>query len=786
MRALDRKLVRDLWTMKSQALAISLVISSGVATFLMSIATLDSLKLTQATFYREQQFADAFASLKRAPESLKRRIEEIRGVQRVQTRVVAGANIDIESYPEPITAQIVSVPDDGQPLLNQLYLKAGRMPDPTHDNEVMVSEAFADAHRLRPGDRFPATINGRRRTLEIVGIALAPDFIYQLQPGALIPDFKSFGILWMARTPLESAFDMKSAFNDLALSLTATGSAEDVIAELDNLLARYGGLGAYARKDQISHRFLSEEFAQLEQMATMFPVIFLGVAAFLLNVVVSRLVATQRDQMAILKAFGYTNAAVVFHFLKFVSLIVIVGAAIGVAAGAWLASGMSRMYMDFYRFPELQFVLRPQTVITATLISLAAAVAGTLFSVIRAARLTPAEAMRPAAPAKYRVSLVERLGLKRLAQPTRMIVRNIERRPVKALLTVIGIAFACAILMTGRFFSNAIDYMVNVQFRLAQHEDIAVTLIEPTSSRALYSLANLPGVEHVEPFRSVPARLRFEHRSYRTAIQGYPEGGRLRLLLNTDLQPVEPPSDGILLTDHLAKILAVRPGELLTVEVLEGSRPVRRIPVAGVIREYVGVGGYMQLAALNEFMREGSAISGALLQTDREQQSRVYSELRRMPRVAGTAVREKALENFYETMADQVLVFAFFNTLLAGTIAFGVVYNSSRIALAERSRELASLRVLGFTRGEIAYILLGELGLLTLASLPVGFLIGRAICAGMIQNVQTDLFRIPLVINPSTYSFAAAVVLASSLISALILKRQLNRLDLVAVLKTKE
>jgi putative ABC transport system permease protein len=787
MRALDRKLLRDFWGMKGQAAAIALVIASGVATYVMSVSTLDSLRSTRAVYYRDYRFAEVFASLKRAPESLKRRIEAIPGVHLVETRVAAGITLDLAGFPDPVTGQMISIPDEGQPLLNQLYIKQGRLPQANRYDEVLISDPFSKAQKLLPGDELHATINGRRKRLRIAGVALSPEFIYQLQPGAIIPDFETFGVLWMPRTPLESAYDMTGAFNDVVISISAGFKSDDVVAQLDQVLVRYGGLGAYGRENQVSHRYLSEEFRGLEQMATMFPTIFLGVAAFLLNVVIGRLMATQREQVAILKAFGYTISAIAVHYLKLIVLIVLVGVAGGVAFGAWLGMGLSRMYMDFYRFPFLVYELQPRDAVTAGLISAAAAVLGTLYAVIRAAVLPPAQAMQPAPPAHYRRSIIEWLGVaRRLTQPSRMIIRNIERRPIKALLSAIGVAFSCAILVTGGFFSDAIDYMVAIHFRIAQTDDITVTFVEPTSRKALYSLASVRGVEHVEPFRSVPARLRFEHRSYRTSIQGLPAGGTLHRLLDRNLRDVELPAEGLLMTDHLAKILGVRPGDTLTVEVLEGSRPVLRVPVTSVVSEWVGVSGYMRLSALNRLMREGSAISGAYMSTDARHQREIYSELKMMPRIAGTTVREKALRNFYDTMARQMLTFAFFNTLLASTIAFGVVYNSARISFSERSRELASLRVLGYTRAEIGYILLGELGLLTLIALPAGCFIGRMLCAYYIAGFQTDLYRIPLVIDPATYSFATTVVLASAIVSSWMIKRKLDRLDLVAVLKTKE
>lgn len=332
MSSLDRKMWRELWGMKGQAVAIVMVIASGVATFVMSLSTLHSLRLTQAVFYRDYHFADVFASLKRAPESLRESIREIPGVQQVETRIQAAANLDLRDYPDPATARLVSTGQFGESLLNNLYMREGRVVDPTRDDEVVVSEAFAQAHGYRPGDAVAAILNGRRKELTIVGIALSPEFIYQIRPGDMFPDFESYGIFWMAHEPLANAYDMEGAFNDVAITLAVNASAEDVVLRLDELLQRYGGLGSYARKDQLSNRYLSEEFRQLTLMATLFPTIFLGVAAFLLNVVVGRLVRTQREAIATLKAFGYTNFDIIEHFSKLIIVIVL----IGVVAGTFL------------------------------------------------------------------------------------------------------------------------------------------------------------------------------------------------------------------------------------------------------------------------------------------------------------------------------------------------------------------------------------------------------------------------------------------------------------------
>ena len=787
MRALNRKLWRDLWEMRGMVLAIALVQVGGIATFVMSLSTYDSLLITRDSYYREQRFADVFASMKRAPNSMAGRIQEIPGVEQVQTRVIAAARLSVPGFPDPVTGTLVSIPDHHPPQLNTLYLRRGRLVEPGQDDEVLVNEAFADAHGLQSGDHLSATVNGRRKQLTIVGVALSPEYVYPIAPGAVFPDYQRYGVLWMGRRALAAAYDMEGAFNDVALRVSPGVNPDDVIDRLDRLLARYGGRGAYARKDQISHRFLAEELKGLETMAAVFPVIFLGVAAFLLNVVVTRLVNTQRNQIAILKAFGYSNLDVGRHYAAMVLVIVMFGLASGLLAGVWLGQGLSAVYAGFYHFPFLRYQLHTDVIMLAALVSVIAGMTGTVFAVLKAVRLPPAEAMRPQAPAAYRLTLIERLGLQRFfSQPTRMIARHIERRPVKSLLSIAGIAAACGIIMVANFQKDAITYMIDVQYAMSQSQDLTVTLTEPTSRHALFSLAGLQGVDHVEGTRTVSARLRFGHHSYRGSVQGMDPHGTLRRILDADLEPVSLPEKGVVLTDYLAELLGIKPGELLTVEVLEGNRPVLEVPVAGLTSEYLGVSAYMQRATLNRLLQEGDAISGAYLAVDKQYSERIYRDLDEMPRVAGTVVRESAIRNFHKTMEETILYFSFVTAILGGIIAFGVVYNSARIALSERDRELASLRVLGFTRGEVAYILLGELAVATLLALPLGYLFGQELCRYLSNAFRSDLYRIPLVLEADTFAFAASVVLLSAVVSGYMLWRKLSQLDMIGVLKTRE
>lgn len=773
--------------MKGQAFAIVLVIISGIATFVMFVSAMDSLKLTRSWFYRDYEFADVFVSLKRAPESVREQIKAIPGVNRVETRVVADIKLDIRDFPEPVTAKVISIPEDGNLLLNRLYIRKGRLADPARDDEVVISESFAQAHGFNPGDTFGAVINGRWKTLVITGIALSPEFVLLMRPEAISPDFKRYGVLWMGRKALGTSYDMDGAFNDVTMTLYPDARLEDVIIRLDRILERYGGLGAYGRKDQISHRMLNEEFRMLQRSAEIYPTIFICVAAFLLNVVISRMINTQRDQIATLKAFGYGNLDIGIHYAKLVTLIVLIGSLAGSIAGVWLGKVLGNIYMDVYRFPYLIYKLTPGAIGVAVIISVVSALAGTLLSLRRAAKQPPAEAMRPEPPAEYRVTLIEKTGIGRLlSQPSRIIARNVERKPVRTILSIIGIAVACATMITSGFFKDSVDYMVDVQFLRSQKEDMTVAFVEPTSRKAVYEIKGLQGVYHAESFRTVPVKFRFGHRTYRTVIEGIEADSRLHLLLDAKLKPVSLPPSGIVLSDYLGKMLDIKPGDMLTVEILEGSRPVRQVPVVGLVNQYIGVMGYMDLTALNRLMREGHAISGAYIVTDPIRHENLYRQFVKMPRVSGTTVRKNEIRNFYDVQAKGMLFFTFIATVMACTITFGVVYNSARIALSERSRELSSLRVLGYTRGEISYILLGELGLLTLIAIPLGFIIGRELCGLIARALESDLFRVPLVLEPGTFSLAAAVVLASASISGLIVRRKLDQLDLIEVLKSRE
>jgi len=784
--SLNRKLVRDLIAMKGQAFAITMVVASGVAIYVMYLSNFESLRETQRAYYERSRFGDVFVSLKRAPLALGAEIARIPGVSAVETRVVAGVTLDLPGLDQPATGRLVSIPAERRPAVNDLFLRRGRWVSPGRPDEVLASEGFVTAHRLQPGDRVPAIINGRRQDLQIVGVALSPEYVYSIPPGELVPDDKRYGIFWMDEQALAAAMDMVGGFNDMSAKLTPGLPPDDVVMRLDRLLEPYGGFGAIPRALQLSHWMLESELTQLQSFGFLLPLIFLLVAAFTLNVALTRVLARQRPQIAALKALGYGNAAIGWHYVKWALVIGVAGVVLGLAVGAWLGSAIGALYNQFFRFPALLFSVPPGVVVGATLLTVGVAGAGALTAVRRAVRVPPAEAMRPEAPARYRRTAAEHWLGALIGTAGRMVMRNMVRHPFRAVASVFGIGLAVAVLMIGLVFTEIMDRLIATQFWVAERQDVTVTFTEPRGPDAQHALARLPGVMAVEPQRTVATRVQAGHRQRNLAVTGVPPNPRLRRIVSADGRVMPMPPSGLVLSRALADALDVSVGSPLVLQVLEGARPVRTVPVASLVDDAFGIALYMDLDALHSMMREGDVTTGALLLIDGNQQAQLSRALKAMPGVAGAGFKQAVVESFQKTMASNMNLTIFINVLFASVIAFGVVYNTARVSLSERSHELASLRVLGFTRAEISLVLMGELATLTVAALPVGGFLGYLLVTAIVKSAESELYRLPVFISRQAVAWACLGILSAAMASGLLVRRRLDRLDLVAVLKVRE
>ncbi len=784
---LDRKLVRDLRQMKGQALAVALVMACGLAMMIMARSLIYSLESTRREYYQANRFAEIFAHLKRAPNSLAERIAQIPGAGIVQPGISVQVTLDIPDLDEPASGMVRSVPDSSAPELNRLFLRTGQWLTPGQRGEVLVGEAFADANRLRPGDHIGLLLNGRRQLFRIAGIVLSPEFIFESRPGTALPDNRTYGTFWMPYKELATAFNLDGAFNYLVLTLRAGASERPVIAALDQLLTPYGGRGASGRADHPSHIRVSDEIRILHTLAIGFPVVFLSVAAFMTNAVLSRLLTLQREQIAILKAFGFANRQIVGHYLKFAMVMVAAGACLGALGGLGLGQQLVGMYHRFFRFPDLVFRLDHTAFPLALLVSALAAMVGVFSAVRRAARLPPAEAMRPEPPAHYRPAFLERSGIAHyLSHTFRIAVRNLERKPIQALFTIAGLALATGILIVPNCFRDGVNQVMDFQWDVVQRQDISIGLVEPSSAKVSALLRQLPGVRAAEPLRNAAVRLHFGAHHRQIGIQGLPPDGRHNRVIDSANRQVPLPPEGLIMSAKLAEVLGARVGDDILVEILEGKRGLRQVPLAGLSEDFAGIASYMDIHALNRLLSEGDVITGASFTVDALHWKTFLRALKGIPKVSWVAVKESLRANFRQTTAASINLIQTIYLTFATVVAFGVVYNNARISLAERARELATLRVIGFSRREVGGVLVTELVLLALVAVPIGLLLGTGFATAILKAVNTETVRVPLVLTLRNYTMALLTVTVASTLSGWFVLRRLNQLNLVGVLKAPE
>lgn len=787
MRALDKKLFRDVWRMRLHAAGVALVLACGLSVFVMAVGMRGSMERTRADYYAERRMADIGVSLVRAPDRVARALARAPGVQAVETRIAGYALLDLPGMEEPPSARLISLPTQGRPRVNDLVIARGRLPDPAHPDEILINQAFADANGLGIGDTLDATLYGRRQTLSIVGIANSPEFVFVSPPGELFREAGRFGVIWMGREALARAYDLDGAFNDAVFLLGRNANESETMREIDRILDSYGGAGAYGRDRMMSDRFLSEELRQLSTMATFLPAFFLIIAAFLVNIALGRVIATERSNIGLLKAFGYSNAAVAWHYAKSALIFAAIGALLGSVAGVAFGRMVADLYREYYHFPRLDFIASAVTFAGAWTAGFASAIAGCLFSVLRAARLAPAAALTPPRPTAFSTA-GEGLATfaARLDAKSRIILRRIVRFPRRAGTTALGVAFAIALLVVARTMPAEMDYLLDVNFSVANRQDVTLTFAEARDIGVLHQVGRLPGVVYAEPFRIDDVVLHHNGRRVHEAVFGVPADARLSQVVGADQQVVSPPVSGIALARALAEKLDARPGDEIYLEQTRGRRISAHVRVTAIVEPMLGSSAYMELNALARLMREPGRISGAHLLMDAADYPAFNQQIKETPVVAGVSYVGQAEQSMRQEFDEGVGIMNFIYAAFAAVMAGGVAFSAARITLAEQERDLATLRVLGFTRTEVSYVLVGELMALALLAVPVGLALGTLLAMWLMRLFQTDMYAFPFVFHPPGYAFAVAFTLACVLAAALVVRTGIDKLDMIGVLKARD
>jgi putative ABC transport system permease protein len=784
---LNRKLLRDLKRLWLQIIAVGAVLGCGIALYVMATGMFASLERARDAYYASARMADVAVSVVRAPERLTKTLEALPGVDAVETRVSGIGLVDLPGVTEPVSARLLSLPVDRPLRVNDVVLREGRLPSPLRDTEIVVNEAFAQANSLQPGARLTALIYGKRRELEVVGIGSSPEFVFAVAPGELLPEPKRFGVFWMGREALARAFDLDGAFNDVVARLAHNADERAVVDAFDAVLARHGGRGAYGRDRMLSAQFLQDELRSLRTMAQLLPPFFLLVAVFLVNISLSRLVATERANIGLLKAFGYRNVDIALHYGKFSIVFALMGAVVGLAVGTWGGRYMADVFRSVYHLPVLDFTAGPTIYAGAMAVGLVAALIGAAQAVRNAVALPPAAALAPPAPTSFgRLGGRAERAARRLDAKSRMIVRRIVRFPRRALTTVLGLAFALALLVTSRHFPEVTYRIVEVHFAIAQRMDVNVAFAEVADERILRDLAHLPGVQRVEPLRSTSVILSAGARRQRDAVLGVPVGAELNRIVDISLNILQPRADGITLSTVLARKLGVAVGDDVLLQATDGRRRAATVPVVAIVKPYVGAPAYMEIEALGRLLGEPERVTSAFLQLDARERDRFSAAVKELPAIAGVTFADNAEASLIQLFTQGTGFFSAMFILFSSLMAAGVAFSAARVTLAEQERDLATLRVLGFRRREASYVLLGEIGALLLVALPTGMILGALMTRWLLSQFEHELFTFPEVVDLPAYGWSIIIVTAAVALASFAVRRGVDRLDLVGVLKSRD
>jgi len=789
---LDRKLLRELRASWLLLTAIVSIIAVGVACYVSMGATYHNLTEAQHRYYRQCRMADFWIDLKKVPLAELDALAELPGVAAIRPRIGFFATVDLEHVTKPLNGMVLSLPDRREPVINNVVLQRGGYFTDRRENEVIVNEALAARHGLEPGDWIRLVLNNRRQELFIVGTAISSEFVYLLPPGGLAPDPEHFGVFYLKQTYAEDVFDFDGAANQVVghLAPHVRDHPRQVLDRAERLLAPYGVFATTPLEDQASHKFLSQEIQGLWVFAIILPCIFLAVAALVLNVLLRRLAQQQRTVVGTLKALGYADRQVFVHFLKFGLAVGLGGGLAGCALGYWMADGYTQMYSKIYEFPELRSRFYPSLVAICVAISLGCAVVGSLQGTRTVLRLKPAEAMRPKPPKSGGAILLERVGWLwgRLSSGWRMVLRDVVRARTRTIAGVFATAMGSAVLVCGFMLADASYYLIDYQFKWILRSDVDLSFKDERGEDVLLEAAALPGVDLAEPIFNVACT--FSNGPYRRkgAITGIAPDARLTIPRNRDAVPVGVPPGGLVMSRKLAEVLHLRQGDVVTVQPIKGLRRRHRVPVVRLSDSFFGTAVYADIHYLSRLVNEEFALSGVQLAVDRrpEREAALYRELKRMPALEAVSARRDMVENLDKILVENMGIFISGLVLFAGVVFFGSILNASLISLAERQREVATLRVLGYGPWQIGALLLRESMIVTLAGTLLGMPIGYGLSVLTAVAYNTELFRFPVVATPGTWVWTLLLAILFGLAAHAVVQIVVHRMDWLEALQAKE
>jgi len=803
--ALHRKLLRELRDQAGLLAVIIGILGVGVGCYVSLTSAQRSLSEAKLRYYAQARMADFWIDLKKVPLADLATLRSLPNVAEIRPRIQFFATVDLEDAPRPLNGLVLSLPDRRAAVINDVVLRSGGYFTDRRQNEVIVNEAFARRHDLRPGQWIHLLLNNRRQELFIVGTAISCEFVYLVGPGTFTPDPEHFGVFYLKQTYAEEVFDLSGAANQVlgrltsdqkqqsqavAAGVAAPNAVREVLRRAEELLEPYGVLGAIPLADQPSNRYISSEIQQLRTFSIILPVIFLAVVVLVLNVVLTRVVENQRNVTGTLKALGYSDARLFLHFQEIGLVVGIAGGLLGCAIGYGLAYYMIAMYRIFYELPALEAHFYPGIHGLGLLIGAACSAAGCLRGSRAVLRLRPAEAMRAKPPTRGKAIFLERAAWlwRRLSSGWRMVLRDLFRTKTRTLAGLFAAAMGSAVLVNTFMMAESVQMLVDFQFRWILRSDLDLTFKDERPAAAWHEAARLPGVDRAEPVLDVAGTFRNGHLMKKGGITGLARGAQLTIPRDSQARRLRVPPAGVVMSRTLAEMLRLRPGDTVRFQPTKGQRRTYELPVAEIADSYVGVSVYADLDYLSRLMGEERAVTTVQLALDNrpEHTAALYRELKRLPALQAVNARADMIFNLEDTVIKTIWVSLGLLIAFAGMVFFGSILNASLVSLAERQREVATLRVLGYGPWLVGSLLLRESLIVSLIGTVLGMPLGYWLSVYTASVYNTELFRIPVVHSWATWWGTFALAIVFTLAAHAFVQRSIHCMNWLEALQAKE
>lgn len=792
MKILDIKLRRELWRSKGMFLSIVAILAIGVSGFVGMLATFQNLEVARLDYYAECRMGDFWVDLEKAPvQDLRERLE-LDGIAEIRPRIVFPARVEGMGSQKPIRGIAVSLPDEPHAVLSGALIQEGSWFTGGRRNEVIVNRAFAKAHSLSPGRHLRLVLQGRIEEFRIVGIALSSEYVYVTPPGDMAPDPAGYGIFFLPQSQAEEIFDFAGACNSV-VGTFVTGvedGGRPLLEAMTDRLSDYGVYAAYGREDQASHLALSSEMRQLENFATILPLIFFAVATMIQNVLMLRTVQRERTIIGTLEALGFSRRELMLHYIEHGLVLGLLGGVLGCLLGQWIAASMTQMYRGFFEFPRLVVRVYPWMLLVAVGVAVVFSVLGSLQGLRSLRRLGPAEAMRPGGPEAFTRTWMESFPRlwSRLSSGWRMVLRNLMRHKMRSAVAMAAATLGGSLVVTGLGFVDIMDSMLEFQFDKVLVSDYSLGLRKEAGAWAVDEVRRLPGVMHAEPSFTVACKFSHGVHERRGAIIGIAPEARLTVPHDAEGRAVPVPARGLLMTARLAERLHVQAGDPIVFRPIKGRQERIETHVAQIVESRIGLAVYADYDYLNRLVGEKGAVTEIQVQTqhDKRTRARFYQEVSRRPGIQAMtstgAIKRRIESEFF----DMLYAFLFVIVAFAGAIFFGSVLNSSLISMNERRREIATLRAIGWQDHEVTRLFLREAMVLNLLGALPGLLLGRLLMALMAHAFQNDLFSMPSEISTPTYLWTLVLTFVFVLAAHGFVRRQIHKLSWIAELGARE